>query len=458
MQSFRLDWKAVLLSVLVGEVGCAAAGVPASQGIPAGVLFGVIFGLFFADRANSPGAGLMWGPSLALLLWVARSATMASPANMLHDVRDRFPELVFALLCLGVPVGLAIGIRNATLGKSGTFHLGRALTTGGVAGAASALVFSRWMYLGSFYPLLSGFGEVNSQMAAVASHIAIALLMGATFGLLFQSDIRGYGSSMGWGVGYSILWWFFGQLTVLPALAGARVDWSASRGSELFGSLVGHVIFGLILGVVYALIDRMWIWLFIESDPLNREREGVGSRFLRSLQWGALAGLVGAIVSIPLMLATGVLSKTAGVGIVLHLLVGVTLGMGYGVLFRNEAANLNLENASGFGTSWGWLYGLLWWYLGPMTLLPLIQTGECDWREEAASALLPSLLAHLVYGGVTAYTFAVLEARYTRWLMADPRAAARELKRARPAGSPAPALWLLALGLGVLLPVLLGPG
>ena len=376
---------------------------------------------------------------------------------MLHDVRDRFPELVFCLLCLGVPVGLALGIRAALVEKGGTFHLGRALATGGVAGALSALVFSRWMYLGSFYPLLSGYGEVSSQMAAVAFHFIVALLIGATFGLLFQTDIRGYGSSMGWGLGYSILWWFFGQLTALPVMAGSAVDWSASRGSELFGSLVGHVIFGLILGVLYALIDRIWIWLFIESDPLNREREGPGSRFLRSLQWGALAGLVGAIVSIPLMLATGVLSKTGGVAIALHLLIGVTLGMGYGVLFRNEAANLNLAGASGFGTSWGWLYGLLWWYLVPMTLLPLILTGECDWRAEAASALLPSLLAHLVYGGVTAYTFLVPEARYTRWLMADPRAAARELKRARPAGSPAPALWLLVLGLGVLLPVLLGP-
>ena len=156
--------------------------------------------------------------------------------------------------------------------------------------------------------------------------------------------------------------------------------------------------------------------------------------------------------SIPLLLATGVLPKTTAVApfagaLLAHLLIGVTLGIGYGVLFRNESSHPN----------WGWLYGLLWWYLGPMTILPLILTGECDWRADAASALLPSLLGHLVYGGVTAYTFRLVEARYTRWLMADPRMAARELKRARPAGGPAPALWMLALGLGVLLPVLLGP-
>ena len=30
---------------------------------------------------------------------------------------------------------------------------------------------------------------------------------------------------------------------------------------------------------------------------------------------------------------------------------------------------------------WGWLFGLIWWYLGPMTLLPLMLTGVCDIRQ-----------------------------------------------------------------------------
>ena len=70
--------------------------------------------------------------------------------------------------------------------------------------------------------------------------------------------------------------------------------------------------------------------------------------------------------------------------------------------------------------------------------------------------LLPSLMGHLIYGAVTALVFMTLEFRYARWLLLDPRVAARITSKVRQMGTPAPALWLFALGLGILLPILLG--
>jgi uncharacterized membrane protein YagU involved in acid resistance len=465
------SWFEPVLGLVVGALGglsgSALLGAAPTHGLLLGALFGLTFGLFFARRATNPGAGLIWGLSCAFLLWVTLPAGMmplvAGSGHsdlMLQDARRRFPDLVAYLLCLGLPVGIALGVRGIRRYKAGQpeFHWARAVVAGGFSGTLAALIFSRWMYIGEFFPLLAGIGQLNSRTLAVSLHFGVALLIGATFGMLFQSDVWSYGSSMGWGLGYAIFWWFFGQLTLLPLIAGAPLDWSADNGSQMFGSLVGHILYGLILGVVYATVDRMWVRLFVQSDPLNREREGPGFRLLRSLEWGALAGLAGGVISSPVMLATGVLPNVVGLGfhfsslfgLLVHLFISVLLGMSYSLLFRNEAPTV------GFGASWGWLFGMIWWYLGPMTLLPLMLTGECDWSTTAASAQLPSLIAHLIYGAATALTFLLIERRYTRWLLLDPRTAARELRRTRPLGTPAPALWLFALGLGVLLPILLG--
>jgi hypothetical protein len=464
-------WMDSLLGLLTGFAGgllCwAALGSWTTRNLVLASLFGLVFGLLFPKRATSPGAGLIWGLGLAFFLWITIPAGLGHllshlrhSGSMFGDAQEHFPELVAYLVCLGMPVGLVLGIRGALRGKAEppAFSWGRAILVGGFSGLLGGMIFGRWMSAGDFFPLLAGLGVIHSRDLMVALHFGIAILIGATFGVLFQRDVRGYGSSMGWGLGYGIFWWFFGPLTALPILARAGLDWSADQGTRQFGSLVGHILYGLIVGVAYATVDRFWVRLFIQSDPLNREPEGPGLRLFRSLRWGAFAGLLGGLVSSPILFATGVLSSVAGIdtqlsglhGFLLHMLVSALIGMSYGLLFRNEAASL------GLGVMWGWLFGLIWWYIGPMTLLPLLLTGECDWRASAASALLPSLTGHLLFGATTALVFLVFERRYTRSLFLDPRAAARELRRVRPVGTPAPALWLFALGLGVLLPILLG--
>ena len=458
-----------LLGLVLGVlVGLLESAVLKNSLLPGGLLgagFGLVFGLFFARRATSPGTGLIWSLGSSFLLWIFTTgsffhfaALAERSATMLQDAQARFPELVGDLLCIGMPVGVGLGIRGGFRASrpNNKFAWGRAIVAGGFAGTLGGFIFGRWVSSGDYFPLLAGFGEFSSRSMTIFLHFAIALSIGVTFGLLFQRDVRGYGSCMGWGLGFGIFWWFFGPLTILRLASGMPLDWSAEQGSAVFGSLVGHILYGLILGVAYATVDKIWVRLFIQSDPLNRKIEGPGLHILRSLGWGALAGLIGGLVSMPVMIATGVLPKVAGIdstlvgfrAVFLHLSVSAAIGITYGLLFRDETST------PGDAISWGSLFGLIWWYLGPMTLLPLLLTGVCDWSTDAASALLPSLFAHLIYGTVTALVFFLFDRGYTRSLLLDPRTSTRELRRIRPVGTPA--LWLFALSLGVLLPILLG--
>jgi hypothetical protein len=462
--------EAGILGGLIGVLGGALERVLApglsSHGVLVGAAYGLIFALFFGPRAKSPGAGLIWGLGYAFLLWVAVPAGILPVATgamhsmgMLSTAQARFPELVAYLICFGMPLGVALGLLGLRHGPvQPRYSLSRAISLGGLAGIVGGWAFGKWMAQANFFPLIAGLVNSQSRNVGMTLHFIIAVIIGATFGLLFQRDVLEYGSCMGWGLGYGMFWWFLGPLTIMPLWLGRPLDWSVGRADALFGSLIGHIIYGILLGSIYATVDRIWTRLFIASDPINREFEGPGLRVIHTLLWGAFAGAVGGLVSSPVMIATGVLSRTTGLGsmaslslaVVIHLCVSAVVGMSYGLLFRREASSL------GLGVAWGWMFGLICWYLGPLTLSPVILHGSFEWTTQAAAPLLPSLMGYLIYGATTAFTFLALERRYAHWLLLDPRTAARELRRTRPVGTPAPALWMFVLGLGVLLPILLG--
>ena len=439
---------------------------PLVGGVALGGLCGLLFALLAGRRAVGPGAGLLWGLGYAFVLWLAGPAGLfpllggAQAMGMLDTARASFPELVAYLLCFGLPLGLALGTLGSLRPQPGRtrFSLPRALVVGGVAGIVGGWAFGRWMAQVGFFPLIAGLVDSDSAMVGMTLHFGIAVAIGASFGTLFQRDVRGLGSSLGWGLAYGILWWFLGPLTLLPILRGGQLDWSYQHGGELFGSLVGHVIYGLLLGLVYAALDRLWVGFFHDSDPINREVEGPGTRTLRSLGWGAAASLVGGLLFSLVMVATGVLPQvanlvggsSAALGFVVHMGISTLIGMSYGLLFGHEAPDF------GSGIAWGMVYGLVWWFVGNLTLLPILLGRPFVWTTEAAAAGLPSLVGHLIYGAATACVFLLLERRHAGWLRLDPRIAAREERRRRPAGTPAPALWLFVLGLGMILPVMLG--
>jgi uncharacterized membrane protein YagU involved in acid resistance len=452
-----------------GGFGCmGSCHISLLAGPAAGAIYGTMFGYLLGHRCANPGAGLIWGLGYAFLLWLAIPAGIspvvsgAMPSiGMLDTARAHFPELVAYIIFVGIPLGLVLGLFSVlpAEAKQSGFSIARALLVGALAGTIGGFVFGHSMSVGGLYfPLIARL--LNSDSASIGEllHYVFSIIIGCGFGLLFQRDVRGLGSSLGWGAGYGIMWWFLGPLTLLPVAGGLGIDWSYTNAANQFPVLAGHVMYGLIVGLVYAVIDRMWVRFFRESDPINREPEGPGVRVWHSVKWGAMASLAGGLLFSLLLLSAGYLPKLAELaggssatrGFVVNMIVSGGIGISYGLLFQREAPNF----ASAI--CWGLVYGLIWWFAGPLTLLPLFLTGSFDWTLEAATKLLPLLVGHLLYGAVTASVFFMLERRHAEWLLVDPRLAARQERRQRPVGTPAPGLWIFVLGLGVLLPIVLG--
>ncbi len=111
---------AIFICALVGALGGVASAmiINASLGASAslGALYGLVFALSATPRAATPGAGLLWGLGYAFVLWLAIPAGIVPmlmggmpTMGMLDTARAHFPELIAYTICIGAPLGLALG-------------------------------------------------------------------------------------------------------------------------------------------------------------------------------------------------------------------------------------------------------------------------------------------------------------------------------------------------------------
>ncbi|WP_077489712.1 hypothetical protein [Sinomonas mesophila] len=129
---------------------------------------------------------------------------------------------------------------------------------------------------------------------------------------------------------------------------------------------------------------------------------GLGA-FGRRLLAGALGGLAGGLVFGVLMAMVGILPMVAAmvgssslwVGFGVHLVISVLIGWGLTVPFAR------LLSGYGRAVLVGLAYGVVWWVLGPLVIMPAI-LGMPLFMVDGTN--LMSLLGHLAYGAILALT------------------------------------------------------
>ena len=135
----------------------------------------------------------------------------------------------------------------------------------------------------------------------------------------------------------------------------------------------------------------------------------------RTITLGVYGGLAGGVVFGAMMGMMGMLpmiGKMVGhpsaiTGFLVHLVNSAIIGAGFAVVFGRSVSGI------GGGVSTGLLYGGFWWFLGPLTLMPLFMGMGLgvNWNAAAAVTMLPSLMGHLVYGAILGASFAWLRER-----------------------------------------------
>ena len=95
---------------------------------------------------------------------------------------------------------------------------------------------------------------VGSKAVAIGwlVHLAISVFIGATYALLFARRATGLLPAAVIGMGYGVVWWVLGALLIMPAKLGMP---TFRFHTTAWQSLMGHLIYGLVLGIVYALLQ-----------------------------------------------------------------------------------------------------------------------------------------------------------------------------------------------------------
>jgi uncharacterized membrane protein YagU involved in acid resistance len=260
-------------------------------------LAGAGFAILYPRSVDGAGPALVRGTVYGFFCWVAGVLTLLPLMAgvgvnwSVASARANFAMLPGSLL-FGAGTALAyqwftafgrllfsdkiVVSNDEGLGAEGLRAVGR----GAVAGLLGGLIFTLVMVRIGFLPTVARLIGSHSPTAGFITHLVIAELIGASYGLLFRRQSYDLGSALGWGVSYGFFWWILGPLTLLPILLGAPPQWTPEVAAGLSASLVGHVAYGAALGMGFHLVEARynpwWIPLSsVEADRAERRKEQV---------------------------------------------------------------------------------------------------------------------------------------------------------------------------------------
>lgn len=130
-------------------------------------------------------------------------------------------------------------------------HMSRRVAHGGLAGLAGGVIFGAMMAMMGMMPMIGALVGVESAAVGWIVHMVISLIFGVVFGVVLT--VSGTVALLLAGAVYGVVLWVIGPLLIMPAMMGMPVMMVDAMAMQ---SLIGHIIFGLVAGVVLKLLRR----------------------------------------------------------------------------------------------------------------------------------------------------------------------------------------------------------
>ena len=144
----------------------------------------------------------------------------------------------------------------------------RELKLGAYGGIAGGLIFGVMMGMMGMLPMIGSMIGQPTAAAGFAVHMANSVIIGVGFAIVLGRFVSGTPSGVGVGLAYGGAWWILGPLTLMPLFMGMGlgVNWNAAAAVAMLPSLVGHLMYGGILGLVYTWLRHSDVDAVLATD------------------------------------------------------------------------------------------------------------------------------------------------------------------------------------------------
>ena len=132
----------------------------------------------------------------------------------------------------------------------------RSITHGIIAGIIGGIVFGMMMAMMNMLPMVAMLVKSDSPIVGFVVHLVISAGIGASFGIILSFvPVKGRTGTIASGAVYGMIWWVLGALALMPLMLG-MANMVFQIGDTQWASLIGHLIFGVITGFVFNLLDK----------------------------------------------------------------------------------------------------------------------------------------------------------------------------------------------------------
>jgi uncharacterized membrane protein YagU involved in acid resistance len=129
---------------------------------------------------------------------------------------------------------------------------------------------------------------------------------------------------------------------------------------------------------------------------MTTEKINFKSGVIGGLVGGLIFGMMMAMMGMMPMIAMMIGSESVVVGWILHLLISAFTGGVFAVLFQG------VVNSYASAVWYGVLYGIIWWVLGAIIIMPVILGMGVQFANMFDQMRIMSMMGHVVFGAVLA--------------------------------------------------------